>query len=83
MTTVNLSTKGQLIIPKEIRDRHGWSAGTRLEIVDHGDSIQIRAAVAVAATTLDDLIGCLAYDGAPKSLGEMESAIEAAARRQR
>lgn len=33
MATTRLSTKGQLILPKELRDRHGWEAGTVLELV--------------------------------------------------
>ena len=40
--TTRLSTKGQLIIPKEIRERHGWGPGSELEIEDHGVGFQER-----------------------------------------
>ena len=70
-----LSTKGQLIIPKEIRDRHGWQAGTTIEVEDRGDGVVLRRAPDVDKTTLEDLIGCTAYQGPRRSLKEMEEAI--------
>ncbi len=36
---VKLSTKGQLIIPGPIRQRHGWNAGAELVIEDRGDHL--------------------------------------------
>src|SRR5438045_1320471 len=68
MAMTVLSTKGQVIIPKEIRERHGWRPGTVLEIVEHGDSIVIRAHEEVPRTTLDDVLGCLRYRGPAKTL---------------
>jgi len=70
-----LSTKGQLIIPKEIRDRHGWQPGTELQVVDRDDHLVVRLAAEVRATSLDDLIGCTGYSGPRRSLEDMEAAI--------
>ncbi len=81
--TSRLSTKGQLIIPKEIRERHGWRSGTELEIEDHDDGVVIRLATAVPETTLDELFGCTGYQGSPRSLEEMEAAIAKGARESR
>lgn len=75
MATTRLSTKGQLIIPKEIRERHGWDAGTELEVEDRGDSIVIRPVLDVPRTTLEEVLGCLRHEGRPKTLQEMEDAI--------
>lgn len=75
MATTKLSTKGQLIIPKEVRDRHGWKAGTEFDIEDLGHAVVIRPVLAIAPTTLKDVLGCLRYSGKPKTLAEMEKAI--------
>jgi AbrB family looped-hinge helix DNA binding protein len=79
--TTRLSTKGQLIIPKEIRDRHGWEPGVPLEIEDRGDHLEVRLAEQdFPETTLEDLIGCLPYEGPAHSVEEMNAAITEAAR---
>ncbi len=72
--SVRLSTKGQLIIPKSIRDRYGWQAGSQLLVEDLGGGVLLRPAD-VAETTLEDLIGCAGYKGPRRSLAEMEEAI--------
>lgn len=65
-----LSTKGQLIIPKEIRERHGWTAGMELIVEDHGNSVVLRRAEDLPVTTLEDLVGCAGYRGPSRSLEE-------------
>ena len=78
-----LSTKGQLIIPKEVRERHGWTAGVELLVEDRGDSVVLRRADDLPETTLDDLVGCTGYKGPTRSLEEMEAAIARGARERR
>jgi AbrB family looped-hinge helix DNA binding protein len=78
-----LSTKGQLIIPKEIRERHGWTAGMELTVEDHGNSVVLRRAEDLPVTTLEDLVGCAGYRGPSRSLKEMEDAIARGARERR
>lgn len=78
-----LSTKGQLIIPKEIRERHGWTAGTELIVEDHGSSVVLRRVEDLPATTLEDLIGCAGYEGPARSLDDMEAGIARGARERR
>lgn len=73
--TGTLSTKGQLIIPKEIRRRQGWKAGSELVIEDRGDHVEIRLAGEVARTSLKEVIGCTGYRGPRRSLEDMEAAI--------
>ena len=78
--TSRLSTKGQLVIPKRIRERHGWRTGTELEIEDRGDCLVVRPAAGVPETTLEDLFGCTGYDGPRRSLRDMEAAVGKGAR---
>ncbi|MFL6260684.1 MAG: AbrB/MazE/SpoVT family DNA-binding domain-containing protein [Thermoanaerobaculia bacterium] len=81
--STRLSTKGQLIIPQEIRKRHGWTAGTELLVEDHGDSVILRRAEDLPTTTLDDLVGCVGYKGPALSLEEMDAGIARGARERR
>lgn len=83
MTTTRLSTKGQLILPKEVRERHGWAPGTVLEVVERGDAVLIRPVEAVPETTLAEIVGCTRYEGPARSLEEMEAAVEREARKRR
>lgn len=34
-----ISTKGQLVIPAELRRKYGIKPGTRVEVIDRGDQI--------------------------------------------
>ncbi len=83
VATTTMSTKGQLIIPKAIRDRHGWGPGAELEVHDQGDVVVIQRARNLPLTTLDAVRGCLRHDGPALSLEDMELAVERAAREQR
>lgn len=81
--TTRLSTKGQLIIPKEIRRRHGWTAGTELIVEDQGNSVVLRQVEDLPVTTVEDLVGCTGYKGPTRSLEEMEAGIARGARERR
>lgn len=78
-----LSTKGQLVIPREVRERHGWLPGTELEISDEGTRLIIRAVEEVREATLDDLDGCIPYEGPARTVAEMDAAIAEGAKRNR
>ena len=78
-----VSSKGQVVIPKAVRDRHGWDAGTELTVEDRPDGVLIRAKQAKSGlkpTTLDEVVGMIKYRGPPKSLEDMERGIETALR---
>jgi len=80
VTTV-VSTKGQVILPKAIREQRKWPAGTRLVVEDTVDGVLLRAAPVFAPTRPEDVFGSLPYTGKPKTLQEMEQGIAAAVRR--
>ena len=80
VTTV--STKGQVILPKSIRDRLHWEPGTRLVVEQTEAGVLLRPKRAIfAPTRQEDVFRCLAYAGKPKSLEEMEAAIAAETKR--
>jgi AbrB family looped-hinge helix DNA binding protein len=81
--TTQLSSKGQLVIPKEVRDRLGWKPGTELNLETQGQSVILRPVYELPETSFEDLIGCVPYDGPPVSLAEMEEAIAEGARHSR
>lgn len=61
-----LSTKGQIVIPSDVRRRHGWKPGQRLDLVDDGAAVILRASAAepvFPVTTRDDVLAVLKYDG--------------------
>lgn len=41
MVTATLTEKGQIVIPAEIRARHGLTPGTQVEFVDDGGVIRL------------------------------------------
>lgn len=41
MSTVIVSTKYQVVIPKDIRENIGLRAGTSLEIINYGNRIEL------------------------------------------
>jgi AbrB family looped-hinge helix DNA binding protein len=79
--TTTVSTKGQVILPKSIRQQRKWGAGTRLVVEDTPDGVLLTAAPLFAATRSEDVFASLPYAGRPKSIEEMDAAIDAEARR--
>ena len=81
--TTTVSTKGQVILPKAIRERRNWAPGTRLVVEDTTDGVLLKVAPVFAPTRPEDVAGMLAYRGPPKTLEEMDAAITAEVKRRR
>lgn len=79
METVKLSSKGQFILPKSIRDRHHWEAGTEFVIIDRGAELIIKPTKVFLPTELESPDTPSVYSGKPLSLEEMERAVLAEA----
>jgi len=75
MESVSLSSKGQFVLPKSIRDRHHWGTGTRLVVIDRGDEVIVKAAVPFAPTELEAPDANPVYHGKCLSLADMDRAI--------
>ncbi len=80
LTTV-LSTKGQVILPKAIRQRRHWDAGTRLVVEDTAGGVLLRTEAWFPRTDPKDVFGSLTYAGPPKTLREMAAGIAAEAKK--
>jgi AbrB family looped-hinge helix DNA binding protein len=59
MDTTRLSTKGQIILPKGIRDSRAWGPGTEFTVEETGDGIVLRPAARFPDTDLEEVAGCL------------------------
>ena len=68
-----VSTKGQVLLPKAIRRRLGWEAGTQLVVENTPGGRLLKAAPAFATTRPEDVFGCLPGDGPARALEEMEA----------
>ena len=81
-STTTISTKGQVILPKAIRDLLHWDAGTRLTIEHTADGVLLKPlTVEFAPTRPEDVFSSLDYQGDPKSIKQMGAGITAEARR--
>jgi len=80
VTTI-ISTKGQVILPKAIRQQRQWDAGTRLVVEDTEDGVLLRRAPLFPETQSGEVFAILAPKGEPKSLEDMDSGILAEAKR--
>ena len=75
MQTTRLSTKGQIILPKNIRTSRAWTPGTEFTVEDSGDGIVLRPAGRFPRTNLDQVAGCLRSRPKSKTLAARRRAI--------
>ncbi|GAA3554075.1 AbrB/MazE/SpoVT family DNA-binding domain-containing protein [Microlunatus spumicola] len=76
MPTATMTTKGQLTVPAEVRERLGLRAGSRVSFVPTEDgTYELR----VERGSVRDLAGLFPWDGPPKTLEEMDDAVAAGA----
>jgi AbrB family looped-hinge helix DNA binding protein len=81
METTKLSSKGQVVLPKSVRDAHGWAPGTEFEIESTADGVRLRVKAPFPRTELAQVFGSLAYAGPTRTLEEMDEGIRAAVSR--
>jgi AbrB family looped-hinge helix DNA binding protein len=79
--TTTVSTEGQVILPKAIRERRKRAAGTRLVVEETPDGVLLKPAPLFKPTRPEDVFGMLHYSGPPKTIEEMDAAIEAEVKR--
>lgn len=87
MQTTLMSSKGQVIIPKEIRTRRQWLPGTRLVAEDTPQGVLLRTVRHTGGQSLDEGLAAMHalanQRGRPKTLAEMDAAITREARKAR
>ena len=77
MHTVTVSTKGWVVIPKPIREKHGLRKGSRVQVLDFG---QIVAIVPLPDDPIEALHGM--FEGGPSLTGELLAERELARARE-
>ena len=83
MLETTLSSKGQVVIPKALRDARKWQVGMSLTVEEVPQGLLIRPAKPplFPPTKLEDLMGCLKYDGPKLSVAEIDRKMVAAFRK--
>jgi len=79
METVALSSKGQFVLPKSIRDLHHWDTGTRFVVIDRGSEVVLKPATPFAPTEFESPDSCPLNPVKRLSLADMDRAIAAEA----
>lgn len=81
LTTV-ISTKGQVILPKSVREERKWKPGTRLIVEERPEGVLLRPAPLFPPATMDQVYGSLKpKDGRTRTIEEMDEGVLAEARR--
>jgi AbrB family looped-hinge helix DNA binding protein len=63
MSTTRLSSRGQVVLPKNVREKYHWTSGQEFEIVETDEGILLRAQSPFPDTTFDEVRGMTGYDG--------------------
>jgi AbrB family looped-hinge helix DNA binding protein len=80
-STTTISTKGQVILPKAVREQRNWRPGMILTVEPTAEGVLLKAAPSIPRTKPEDVFGMLARSGPALSLDDMDAAITAEARR--
>jgi AbrB family looped-hinge helix DNA binding protein len=80
MSTLLVSSKGQIVLPAALRRRLGLGAGARLEVMERADGLTLRVVRAVPRTDVASLAGMLKAParGVPRRLEDFDPATLAA-----
>lgn len=76
MEKTTLSSKGQVIIPKKVREHHRWRPGTQFILEDRPEGVLLRPFRIFPPTEIAAGLGCAGYKGPPKSLEETRKALD-------
>ena len=77
METTRLSSKGQLILPKWLRDRYNWREGDEFIVIDTGHGVLLQPNRPFAPSTLEEVMAIIDYDGPAFTVEEMDEAVAA------
>ena len=73
MASATLTSKGQVTLPKSVRDRLGIEAGDRLEFIESEQGFLV---IAAATRDIRSLKGIVGKPKQPVTIEDMNSAIE-------
>lgn len=74
MSMLLVSSKGQIVLPAELRRRLGMGAGAKLEVLEESDGLRLRVVRSVATTDLSKMAGMVKAPsrGSPRRLEEFD-----------
>jgi AbrB family looped-hinge helix DNA binding protein len=75
MYTTRLSSKGQVILPKAVRDARHWRPGTQFAVEPAGEGVLLKPLKELPHSRLEDVVGCLKVSGPARRIDEMDAAI--------
>lgn len=76
MAMLIVSSKGQIVLPAELRRRIGMGAGARVEVFEESDGLKLRVVRAVATADMSGLAGLVKAParGVPRRLEDFDPA---------
>ncbi len=76
MSTLLVSSKGQIVLPAAMRRRLGMGAGARIEVLEESDGLKLRVVRPVATADLSGMAGMVKAParGAPRRLEDFDPA---------
>ena len=76
MSTLLVSSKGQIVLPAALRRRLGMGAGARIEVLEESDGLKLRVVRSVATTHMTALAGMVKAPtrGVPRRLEDFDPA---------
>ena len=76
MSTLLVSSKGQIVLPAEMRRRLGMGAGARIEVLEESDGLKLRVVRSVATAEISDMAGMVTAParGVPRRLEDFDPA---------
>ncbi|MFM9979055.1 MAG: AbrB/MazE/SpoVT family DNA-binding domain-containing protein [Sphingomonadaceae bacterium] len=80
MATAQFSSKGQIVIPKAIRDRQSFVEGATVEVVETPAGVLLRLPQAKTGESFETITARIrarnTYHGPPVSIAEMNESID-------
>ena len=76
MSTLLVSSKGQIVLPAALRRRLGMGAGARLEVIEEPDGLRLRVARSVPTADMSLMAGMVKAParGVPRHLEDFDPA---------
>ena len=81
MQRTRLSSKGQIVLPKSVRDARAWTPGMEFTVEAAGDGVLLRPAAFFPPSSLQEVAGCLHPARNPRPAGQRREAIESEVKR--
>ncbi len=76
MSTLLVSSKGQIVLPAALRRRLGMGAGAQIEVFEESDGLKLRVVRSVATVDLSGMAGMVKAKsrGSPRRLEDFDPA---------